>query len=614
MKLYEDLNYLEGLYADTGVQLYENLEYNARDIIKMADFYSLSRYMSGMKDDLGRDKSFYNVVNFRVTIAKTATEFDIKDFVASADDTAQWVQTLLFNREAYEWMKRTRFSRFLNKYALTRPKYGGVLYKKVVRDGEVYIEVCDWRNILTDQVDITGSPIIEKHYLSPLDFYAKKGKWENVDAALELFEEKKKKEDEAVGRLEVWEVTGVMSENAYREAQGLEPLDEDTYTLQKHFVLMAEEEKDRMVFYSSKPKSLGYRYLSWEEVPGRGLGRGVIEESEEGQVWINDSMLKQRNTMDIAGRVLIKTDADNIANNILEVDDGKIFKLEPGRDMQAMQLAPAALGNYENMVNQWNMQLDKATSTFDANTGETMPSGTPYSQTALLNQVAQRPFAFRQEEAAIDLEEMFNEWIVPHIIKKIKADHILASEFDDTTLEAIDHSIANKAGREVMKKAAFESLAKAISGELGAEIPVVDDEVEKARAETLESLRGQGAKRYIKIPENFFEGFTGKMTLNITNEQQNKAAIMQSLSQILQTITGSYNPQTGKFMVLEDPVLAKIFGSIIETAGIGISPVELGIGRVSKQTAAPAAPPQGGAPSPVSPAVSAPTQAGTPMM
>lgn len=610
MKLYEDLNYLEGLYSDGGVQLYENLEYNYRDIIKMADFYSLSRYLSGMKDDLGRDKSFYNVVNFRVTIAKTATEFDIKDFVASSDDTSQWVQTMLFNQEAYEWMKRTRFSRFLNKYALTRPKYGGVLYKKVEADGELNVEVCDWRNILCDQVDITGSPIIEKHYLSPLDFYAKKGKWDNVDAALELFEEKKKKEDEAVGRLEVWEVTGVMSENAYREISGEEELEDEEYTLQKHYVLMAEEEKDRMVFYSTKPKSLDYRYLAWEEVPGRGLGRGVIEESEEGQVWTNDSMLKQKNTMDIAGRVLIKTDADNVANNILEVDDGKIFKLEPGRDMQAMQLAPAALGNYENMINQWNAQLDKATSTFDANTGETMPSGTPYSQTALLNQVAQRPFAFRQEEAAIDLEEMFNEWVVPHIIRKIKNKHILASEFDETTLEAIDQSVANKMGREVMKEAAFKSLEQALRGQAGAEIPVLDDQVESARKEKLESLRGSGAKRYVDIPDNFFDGFKGKMTLNITNEQQNKAAVMQSLSQVMQTIIQSFNPQTGKFMVLEDPVLAKIFGTIIETAGIGISPVELGLGRVDKKEEQPM--PQQGA-NPTAPQMPAPTQSGTMM-
>lgn len=585
MKLFEEARFLEGLYSDSSVKLYENLEYNTRDIIKLADFYSLSRYMTGMKDDLGRDKSFYNVVNFRVTIAKTATEFDIKDFVASSDDLTQWVQTMLFNREAYRWMKESRFSRFLNKYAYTRPKYGGVLYKKTEKDSELSIDVCEWRNLLVDQVNIIGSPIIEKHYLTPLDFYDKRGVWKNIDEVLELFEESRQKEDdEAVNRLEVWEITGILPENLYREATGEKEPEENTYSLQKHFILATEDKKKEIVLYSSKPKELGYRYLAWEEVPGRGLGRGVIEESEEGQVWTNDSILKQKNTMDIAGRVIIKTDADNVANNILEVDDGKIFKLEAGRDMTAMQLAPAAIGQYQNMVDLWNNQLDRATSTFDANTGEQPPSGTPYSQTALLNQVAQRPFAFRQEEAAIDLEEMFNDWVVPNIIKKIKKAHILVSDFDEETLSAIDESFANVEQKKYAKKALGKLLEESLSGQAGAEIPDITEGMEQVRKSSIVNQQRHGAKRYIEIPDDFFEGYVGKMTLNISNEQQNKSAVLQSLSSILNTVTQSFNPNTGTFAVLENPTLAKIFGSIIDTAGVGLSPAELGIGRTSTMT------------------------------
>lgn len=585
MKIYDEAEFLHKLYTETPVSLYEGLEYNIRDIVKTADFYSLSRYLSGMKDDLGRDKGFYNVVNFRVTVAKTATEFDIKDFVATSDDVTQWVQTMLFNREAYKWMKETRFSKFLNKYAYTRPKYGGVLYKKVEKDGELSVQVCDWRNTITDQVDITGSPIIEKHYLSPLDFYNKRGVWDNVDEALELFKEKQKQSDEAINRLEVWEVTGIMHNDTFREAQGQEEVGDTEYSLQKYFILSPEEVKEgdeQYIFYSTKPKELGYRFLSWEEVPGRGLGRGVVEESEEGQVWINDSVLKQKNTMDIAGRVLIKTDSDTVANNILEVDDGKIFKLNRGEDMTAMQLAPAALGQFDNMVNLWNQQLDNANSTYEANTGEQVPSGTPYSQTVYLGQQAQKPFAFRAEEAAIDLEEMFNEWVVPHIIKKIKKAHILAEDFDEATLEAIDESFANKQQRKAVKEAAFRSLEKALSGELGAAMPVLGDEVNAVKEQTKENLSKQGNKRYIKIPENFFDGFAGKMTINISNEQKNKQVVLQSLSQILQTVSQSFNPQTGQFAILENPTLSKIFGSIIDMSGVGLSPAELGIGRPSK--------------------------------
>jgi len=259
--------------------------------------------------------------------------------------------------------------------------------------------------------------------------------------------------------------------------------------------------------------------------------------------------------------------------------------------MTAMQLAPAALGQFDNLVGMWNMQLDNHTSSHQPITGEQAPSGTPYSQTVFLGQQAAKPFAFRMEEAAIDLEEMFNEWVVPHILKKIKKEHILVEDFDEETLEAIDESFANKQQRKALKEGAMKALNDALSGKTGAKLPVLQEDVDKVREDSMNQVRKTGAKRYIKIPENFFDGFSGKMTLNITNEQQNKQVIMQSLSQILQTVAGSFNPQTGTFTILDNPVLAKLFGQIIDIAGIpGLSPISLGLGspKASKLQTPPA--------------------------
>lgn len=584
MDIYDQTRYLAGRYTDGSVQLYEGLVYKQRDLIRTADFYSLSRYLTGQKDELNRDKPFFNTVNFRVTLAKTATEFDIKDFRASSDNNKAWAQTMLINRELYKWMKKTRFSQFLNKYAYVRPKYGGVLYKKVMRDGELYLEVCDWRNTLTDQVDIIGSPIIENHYLSPLDFINKRGTWDGdaIDHALEIFNEKRAQggDDEAPMRLMVQEVTGVFSHATYLEATGKEAADEDAdrYYLQKHFLLVDEDDDNcEYVLYSQKPKELDYRYLAWEEVTGRGLGRGVIEESEEGQVWVNDLVIKQKNTMDLAGKVQAVTDSDKVGENMLEVDDGKIWHIEEGKSMNKLELAPAALGYFDNIITQWESQMDKANSTFDANTGEQPPSGTPYSQTALLNQVAQRPFAFRQEEAGIDLEEAFNTWVIPHVIKQIEGEHMLAEDFDEEELAAIDDAFGNKMARQAAKDMLLNMQQ------------FTQDDIDQIKAENIENARKGGTKRHVKVPSGFFDGWEGKVTLNITNEQENKAAVLQSLSQILNTVSQSFNPQTGQFAILENPTLAKLFGMIVDKAAVGISPIELGIGGPQKPQKAPQA-------------------------
>jgi hypothetical protein len=101
---------------------------------------------------------------------------------------------------------------------------------------------------------------------------------------------------------------------------------------------------------------------------------------------------------------------------------------------------------------------------------------------------------------------------------------------------------------------------------------------------TLENLKspikGSGSKRYIEIPEGYFDDIEAKVTIISTNEQKNKAIILQSLSSVLQTVISSYDQNTGKFAVLEDPRLSRIFGEVLEMSGIpGLSPASLGIGK-----------------------------------
>ncbi len=88
-----------------------------------------------------------------------------------------------------------------------------------------------------------------------------------------------------------------------------------------------------------------------------------------------------------------------------------------------------------------------------------------------------------------------------------------------------------------------------------------------------------GSRRYFDIPKAYFKDINAKVSIHTTNEQRNKTAMLQSLSQILKDVTATYNPQTGTFAILENPVLARMFGAIIENSGTGLSPISLGIGK-----------------------------------
>ncbi len=590
-KIFLELDEVKKNYAEGKTERFDGLYRSPWQVIKMCEYYSSSRYLTVTnegkynKDGMGRDKPFYNIVNYRVALAKTATDLDIKDIQIVADNPKHQVESMLLNHECYEWMKEANFSLTLNKMGSTRPKYGGYLAKKTMVDGKLKIDVLDWTKVYTDPINIMGGPIVECHYMSPVDLKKKDGVWENIDDVLGAYYKQKSKE-----KIEVYECLGYFSECLYNDFYDIEEKadDEYTYTLQKYFIAQVGAEK--FPLYCEKPSgeiSDYYEYLSWED-QSLDLGRGVIEDSEEAQVWTNDSVINEKLAMDLAGKASVVTTSKKMSGNILEVDHGKIFEVEPNSQTIALNLTPAALGQYQNQIEKWKSQADNVTNSYDAATGQQPPSGTPYSQTALLNRVATKPFDYKRQEWGIHLSEIFNKWVIPYLIKKIKAEHILVSEYSDVELQQIDDAFAIEQSNQDMIK-------KVISGQ-----NVTPEEQAQSIDTYKNHIKGQGKKRYIEVPKDYFSDIEAKVTVVTTGEQKDKGVILTSLNTILQTVVSSFNPNTGKFGVLEDPTLKRVFDEIIEVAGSGISPISLGLNA----TKAPSTPsPMPSMPSPMQPAL-----------
>lgn len=576
MKIYQEATEVIKRFNEEEIELADGLMFNTGTTLKMCNYYVNSRHLSGRFDNLKRERPFYNIVNFRVTVAKVATDLDMKDIYLTSDDPQHWVHSMLLQRENYEWMKKTNMSKRLNEQGLTRPRMGGVVVKKRKEDGELYIDTVQWKNFFCDQVDFSGVKI-EKHYMTPVEMSQKDGTWNNVRDAIKYAltkqkEGKENKEHYTSDRIEVLEVHGTFSKAHLKEAQGYKYDEEDqwTYSDQVYFMLACDD--DWILFAEEEKEGHPYAYLPWEPVDGRMLGRGVIEESEEAQVWTNDAVINQKNATDLASRVVIKTNASNLGNNIFEIDNGKIFELKTGEDLNAVNLTPTALAFLGEQVLMWERQVNNATSVYESNTGEQTPANTAYSQTALLNQVASKPFDYRREEHGIFLTELWDKWVIPHLISNLKKKHILVSDFSDDELELIDESFANYEGKNYAKEMLLQGIA------------VTPESLKAYKDQKLQELRQLGRKRYIDIPDDYFKDVKAKITVVTTGEQKNKAAILTSLSSLLQTVASSYNPQTGQFAILENPVLRRIFGNIVETTGAGISPISL-----MSKTAAPSA-------------------------
>lgn len=533
------------------INIVDGLTFSHAETIKRIEYISNSKYLSGDNDETGKKKPFYNISNYRVNIATRATDIDTKDIQIIADEPQFMPLSFILQKEVYNWMKDSNFAKTLNDMGYNRAKYGGVLLKKCEyedeEEGEVMeIEIVDWRNVIVNPSNI-GEIIIEKHFMDAEQLSEKMEVWDGVEDAMRMAD---KSPD---GIVEVYEMHG-----SFQESLSPDGGDEFKYVRQCFFILKGA--KDKMsVMYHYFEDSNPYKYLAWEEVSGRGLGRGVVEDGFEAQQWTNDAVVREKQVMELGSKLIFKTTDEKIQNNVLtDVMNGEIIKLSQGSDLSVVNTISGSLPEFRNLVQSWDTQYERVSSTFGAISGETMPGNTPYRTTAILNQEASSLFDYRREEAGIFLVEVFTDWVIPHLLKNFNKQHILSAEFSVEELKAIDDSYANHMANEEVNKL------------LDSGKPVYKEDYEQLKSGYKEMVQQSKGRRFLDIPKGMYKGWSPKVTIITTGEQKNKAAVLESLNNIL--MTAAKAPQ-----VLTDPILSKVFSKILEVSGSGISPLSLAV-------------------------------------
>lgn len=557
--IFKEINSLIGTYNNKSIQIIDGLYYNQYQTIKKIEFYWNSQYINGQLDELGRIKPFYNLSKFRVNVATRATDIDVKDVRITSDNRNDRVRSMLLNHELKNWMKEADFSKLLNDWGKTRAKYGGALIKKCIEKEEdgsknLKIELVEWKNVITDQTDIENGVIIEVHYMSPSDLSKKIGVWENVEEAMKLATKsrgiKGNKDQATENKIPVYEVHGEFPENYNPETPEGNP---NKYQ-KMQFIIAGNETNKQVLLWSEVEDENPYRYLAWDYVSGRGLGIGIVEDGFEAQMWTNDAIIAEKNVMDLAGKVFIKTNSKQLGNNIIsDMDNGQVIELEDGADANLLNLTPSSLPQFQNTVERWNTQYERATNTFDAVTGEQLPSNTTLGSVAIQSAQASSFFDYRREEAGIFWTEVLMDWVLPHLIKKINKEHVLASEFSIDELKMIDNAFAVNETNNRVKEAI-------LSGKI-----VSMEEYDQAIEAFTQFIGQDGKRRYLEIPKDYFKNYEDNLTIDITGETRNKQVALQTLSTVLSQV--SSNPA-----ILQDPTLSQIFNEILEISGVNIIP------------------------------------------
>lgn len=548
MKIHSIVDELVDGYPDDNREIVEGLFYNAYDTFKTIEYYTSSKYLGGQTDNLGREKPFSNIVNFRINTAVKATEFDTKDIQLVTDEGGDPVATMLLSRELHDWMKEQNMAKTINEMIYIRPKYGEVLVKKIEKGNELKLQIVDWRKVVVDPSDPLGGTIVELHTFKPHQLLKKD--WDYVEDIVSEYEEGNNVlEGEEEGII-------VKEAHGYFKASDIEDTEDDSYKLYKVIVCKGH------VLYSKEVKSLPYKSLAWEKVNGR-LGRGIVEDGFEAQVWTNDAVIKEKDMMEIASRIFWKTTDDKVEDNaLIGLDNGSIIHLQDGKDFVQVNAVPSSLPQLQSIIARWEDQYQKVSSTFDSVTGENLPSRTPFRTTAVLNQAGSSMFLFRRQEFGIFIQEILYDWVLPFLTKRITSEHLLTSNFSADELQMIDEGFANYEANNFMK-------VRALTGKTVEEMTTPQPMIDNLRSKLMDGISKTKSRRTIKIPENYFKDLKYKIDIITTGENIDKAATFESLNNIF--VAYAQNAEA----VRNDPVLSKLFERIVDLSGVGISPQEL---------------------------------------
>jgi len=583
--LYKLITQMEQDYTIGSTKLGKYVEFNQYENTEKITAYLYSKHISGDKDAFGRDKPFFNIVTSARNIWMRATDIDRKNITIKSTKKSEVIIAFLANIKVQEWMRKSNFGQFLNDWGMVLAGYGSAVTKFVEKGGELHREVVPWNRIICDQIDFDNNPVIERLYFTEAQLKNNPAYDQvKVEEICDLIQSRKlldgSQVDNIAEYIELYEVHGVLPLSYITE----NPADEDTYVQQMHVVSIQKGTDGKDIPFTlvkGREKRSPYLITHLLKEEGRTQCIGAVEYLFDSQWMVNHSAKAMKDQLDLASKLIFQTaDVNFVGRNVLKsIENGDILTHAPNAPLTQINNGSHDITSLQNFSTMWINNANSITSTPDAISGNTMPSGTAYRQVAVLNQEAHSLFELMTENKGFYIELMMREFVLPFVKKSLNTTDEISATLDDHYIKKIDSMyIPNEAIRRTNKKIKEQVLAGSIVS------PYQQDLMIQSETQDLQKQLAQfGKQRFISPSDvstqtwrDLFKDFEWEVEVETTNEQRDKEAILTTLTTVLQTL--AINPS-----VLQDPNMKMLFNKIIANTGV-VSEVELSNETQSNQS------------------------------
>lgn len=417
-------------YRNNSYEMLDGYSFSAWKLLRRIGLYKAQVYPKGKLDSQGNYKYWFDIITPRVNSEIKNIDFDTKDIQLYSDAKNDDVRIMLANIAMKDWLYKTGEAEKLNEVVEQGSEWGNVVWKKAGKDYNI-LELNNLMVLNQTAKTLEYSDVIEYQCMVSSDLRKMKGLWDNTEID-ELLKSGKTEVNKSSPEFYVYERNGEVSEKEYNEAKDIEGGDENVYILAKVIVGGNQKEKPTQVLFCEEISEKPYKEYHRSTYCGRWLRMGLYEILMDVQTRANEIGNQIARGLEWSSKTVFRSSDRLIAQNIMtDLQNGDVVK------SQDLQQVNTRMDGFDQLIADWNRLMtlaDSLANSYEVVTGENLPARTAFKLAAQQNINANKLFEFIREKLGIAFQGVLEDWILPLLLKDLKAQEILRLTSDDGQL------------------------------------------------------------------------------------------------------------------------------------------------------------------------------------
>lgn len=480
------------------------------------------------KDRFGQDKIFYPLTEFMTWENVKNIDIDTKDINITATNPTDTGIAALYRYLVKDWMYRYEFGEQINDDLMYLVLDGHIIKKVYVgydKKGKLCIKTprVDVRNTFIDPTaDSLHDTAFVERSVQDIDLLLRGNKkWINlgqVKGRKDVFEiyDVEPMEEKSDVEAELYEYWGHITKDLITGKDS----DKETY-VEGHIIVSNLFDAPIVHKIEENKKGKPYEEGRFEKAPNRWAGRGIGEKVLNLQLYLNIMYnVRRQNHLLLANQLWqYRKGAGIKPEDIRGLVTGGGIGVEQIGDIQRLDTNNL---NFNDSINEEQNTIQigqRVTSTFEAATGESLPSSTPATNAVLQSQAVKSSFALRQERVGLFYAKLFKNQIIPNLGKIYKPKDILRIVDDPDKLRGFKDKLIQTLYAERIADMYDRGIFP-------------DPMQNQILMEEISNRIGKTKDFYTQI-ENLYSESEFDVKVNVTNEEFDKGTMLQNLQFIL---------------------------------------------------------------------------------